>query len=465
MKNNNILTYSYKGLMSLIYLIMGKKDKISQLYAIEENKVVLNDNAFVDESRQLKKEYNQKLAVDKLHFRYKARNKQGKIINSTFDAYSVDQAKKFLTQEGLEILEIKLRSKYDFDMTFGKVLSVSELAFALTQLSTYIKAGITLIDSVRILAKQTVSAPKRKVYELIIYDLLAGESLSDSLSKQPKVFPKLLVNMIKTAELTGDIAATLDEMAEYYTSMDRTRKDIKGAMTYPVIVLCFSVIVVAFVLIWVVPQYEKMFSGQGLELPTITKITLNVSSFLKTNIIFIILIIVLILATYMYLYKHVHIFKKFMQTFYLHIPVLKNIITYSEISMFSRTFSSLLNHGVHITDSMDVLLKITDNEVYRGVISKTVSNLNAGGKISDAFKDNWAIPIVAYEMVVTGENTGQLGVMLSKVADYYESLYKTTISQLKSLLEPILIVFLAGSIGVIILSIILPMFQMYQALS
>ena len=153
-----------------------------------------------------------------------------------------------------------------------------------------------------------------------------------------------------------------------------------------------------------------------------------------------------------------------MQNIYLHIPVLKNIIMYSEVSMFSRTFASLINHGVYITDSMDVLMNVSENEVYRSIIIETVKNLNAGGKISEAFKDHWAIPVVAYEMIVTGENTGELGTMLEKVADYYESLHKNAVSSIKSLIEPILIIFLAGSVGLIILAVILPMFDMYSVL-
>ena len=405
------------------------------------------------------------LDIPKISFKYKARNKDGKIIKSTFDAYNIDQAKRFLAQEGLELLDIKERSKYDVDISFGNVLPVNELAFALTQLSTYIKSGISLIDSFRILAKQTNNLSKRKVYELVIYDLLAGDNLSEAMNKQKKTFPKLLVNMVKSAELTGDLPGTLDEMAEYYTAIDKTRKEIKSAMTYPTVVMLFSIAVVTFVLIYIVPQYENMFAGYGIALPKITRMVLAVSDFLQNRFLFIALVIVVVLLIYIYLFKNVSSFRKIMQTVYLHIPVVKNIIMYSEISMFTKTFASLLNHGVFITDSMDVLLKVSENEIYRDVIEETVRNLNMGGKISDSFKDHWAIPVVAYEMIVTGENTGQLGPMMEKVYAYYDDLHTNAVGQIKSLMEPILIVFLAVSVGLILLSIVLPMFEMYGALS
>ena len=472
MKKNNLFTYAYKGFLSVLYFVIGKKEKISTLF-VNDNSIsnVSNENLFVEDNNITNTEEDlgamllEKTQTDKLHFSYKARDKKGKIIKSTFDAYNIEQAKRFLTQEGLEIIEIKARSKFDIDITIGNPLSVSELAFALTQLATYLRAGITLVDSVRILAKQTVKSSKRKIYELIIYDLLAGDDFSTSLARQPKVFPKLLVNMVKSAELTGDLPNVLDDMADYYTSIDKTRKEIKSAMTYPTVVFLFSIIVVAFVLIWVVPQYQSMFSGYGIGLPKITQLTLAFSNFLQNNLLIILLILIVILSIYIILFRKVRSFRTMMQTVYLHLPVIKNIIMYSEISMFTKTFASLLNHGVYITDSMDVLLKVSDNEVYRNIIIQTVKNLNAGGKISDSFKDHWAIPVVAYEMIVTGENTGQLGTMMEKVYAYYDNLHTNAVTQIKSLIEPILIVFLAGSVGIIILSIILPMFQMYEALA
>ena len=172
----------------------------------------------------------------------------------------------------------------------------------------------------------------------------------------------------------------------------------------------------------------------------------------------------MILLLYLYWFKNVKSFRYLMQSIYLKIPVVKNIIMYSEVSMFSKTFASLLNHGVFITDSMDVLIKVSDNEIYKKIIEKTVKNLNRGGKISEAFKDNPHIPVVAYEMIVTGESTGQLGTMMEKVADYYQNLYRNSINQVKTLLEPILIVFLTFTVGIIIISIIVPMFEMYKVI-
>ena len=462
----NIIKYSYRGLFSTIYFIFRKKNKIEEMFELDnENQVNMDANdAFVKKDKSDFAELKEEL-YDKIPFRYKAKKPNGKIINGTFDAYTLEQAKRYLVNSGVELIEIGPRKKYDFDITIGSPLSMADLSFALTQLSTYIRAGMTLVDSVRILAKQAEKPAKKKVYDMVVCDLLSGDDFSKALSKQPKVFPKLLINMSKSAELTGDLPNVLDEMANYYTSITKTRKEIKSAMTYPTIVLIFAIVVVTFVLIWIVPQYTSMFEGFGAELPQITKITIAISDFLREHLVGVVTIILILLALYIYLFKNVRSFRKTMQNIYLHIPVLKNIIMYSEVAMFSRTFASLINHGVYITDSMDVLLNVSENEIYRSIIVKTVKNLNAGGKISEAFKDQWAIPVVAYEMIVTGENTGELGTMLEKVADYYDSLHRNSVSTIKSLIEPFLIIFLAGSVGLIVLAVILPMFEMYSVIS
>ena len=150
------------------------------------------------------------------------------------------------------------------------------------------------------------------------------------------------------------------------------------------------------------------------------------------------------------------------QTILMHLPVVKDIIIYNEIANFTKTFASLLNHGVFITDSMEILSKITNNEVMKRIIGNTLENLGKGDTISSAFRGEWAIPVVAYEMIVTGETTGQLGQMMEKVATHFQMLHKNVIDQMKSLVEPFLICFLAVVVGIILLSIIQPMFSIYS---
>ena len=402
-----------------------------------------------------------KIARPMKSYRYTIINGVGKKETGTFDAEGENDVRNFLTSLDYQVLEIKERSKFDIDIGQSK-FGASDLSFCLTQLSTYLKAGIPLADSVRILAKQSKKASIKKSFYQLVYELLRGESLSDAMLRQEKVYPKLLINMVKTAEMTGDLPSILDDMADYYTSMDQTAKQMKSAMTYPIVVLTIAFGVLIFMLTYLVPQFSSMFEQNGAELPALTQSILNVSEFIKSYWYWLIIGVLVVVFTFFQLFTKVQKFREGVQVVMMHLPVIKDIIIYNEIANFTKTFASLLNHGVFITDSMEILSKITNNEVMKRIISKTLENLGKGDSISSAFKGEWAIPIVAYEMIVTGETTGQLGQMMEKVASHFQMLHKNVIDQMKSLVEPILICFLAGVVGIILVSIIQPMFSIYS---
>ena len=420
-----------------------------------------SDVALPDEASVLQNQ-NAKVERPVLRFRYTIINSLGKKEQGTFDAESEDDVRNFLLSQDYQVLEVKERSKTDIDIGGNGKLGASDLSFSLTQLSTYLRAGIPLSDSVRILAKQTKKASLKKSFNQLVYQLLKGESFSDAMIKQDGVYPKLLVNMVKTAEMTGDLPAILDDMAEYYTSMDQTRKQMKSAMTYPVVVLTIAIGVLIFMLTYLVPQFTTMFEEQGAELPALTKTIVAVSNFIKTKWWLLLLIITAVVVTFYLCFTKIQKFRETVQIILMHLPVFGSIIIYNETANFAKTFASLLNHSVFITDSMDILSKITSNEVMKRIINKTMENLARGDSISTAFRGEWAIPIVAYEMIVTGESTGQLGAMMEKVADHFQMLHKNVIDQMKSLVEPMMICFLAVIVGIILVSIIQPMFSIYS---
>ena len=397
-------------------------------------------------------------------FDYVVKNDIGQITKSSFDAQSIDEVRAFLINEGYEIVSISAKrplSSIDISLFKTGKLKTGELSFALTQLATYIKAGIPLIDSIRILAKQSTNPNKRKIYERIVYDLVTGENFSNALENQDNVFPRLLINMVKTSEMTGDLPTTLEEMSDYYTSIEKTKKAMISALAYPAVVFTMSVAVVIFCLVYVVPNFTKMYADQEAALPAITQFTVGISGFLGNNWMYILGILVFLLVVYKNLFKNIKSFRRTVQTFYMKLPVFGKIIIYNEVTMFTKTFASLLNHSVHITDSMEILSKISNNEIFKEIIMNTLNTLSKGGKISESFRGQWAFPIVAYEMLVTGESTGQLGIMMEKVSDHYNELHKNSISAVKSLIEPLTIVFLAVAVGFILLSVILPMFSIY----
>lgn len=442
----------------------GNQENVSN----QQNQVVVN----MDEIQQNNNLNNNNNNVNKIgkkakkvRFKYTVKDKNGKVINGHFDAYTKIDVHSFLLAQNYEIMSItedKLATKLGLS-SFAprKKMRAKELNFFLTQLSTYIKSGIPLVDSIAILSRQTKKAQDRYLYQRLVFELNRGTTFSDALALQGTVFPNLLINMVKTSELTGDLTTILDDMANYYRNRDATRKQIISAMTYPTVVFLFAICIVTFIMVYVVPEFVGIYEEAGTDLPLITLTIINISSYLEANYILIIFLVIVFIATIVAMYKNINTFRGFCQNILMRIPVISKIIMYNEVVMFTSTFASLVNHDVFITDSMSILRTISNNEIYKKLISDSIDNLSAGEGVSKAFKNHWAFPSTAYEMLVTGEKTGRLGPMMQNVADYYQEEQKNLVTQLKSLIEPVMIITLAIIVGIILLSIVIPMFSMY----
>ena len=245
------------------------------------------------------------------------------------------------------------------------------------------------------------------MFKSIAYELTMGENFSEALEKQGESFPKLLVNMIRSAELAGNLPEILDDMSVYYEEIEKTRKQMKSAMTYPLVIFVFAIIVIVFIMLFVIPEFVGIYSEMEADLPGITNFVIKLSHFLQKNIIYVILAVIVIIIILNALYKSVKVFRTMVQWIMMHMPIFGDIIIYNEVTMFTKTFGSLLNHNVFITESMEVLSKITNNEIYKMLIFDAITNL-AKGVQYQAFKNQWAFPIIAYEMILTGERTGEL---------------------------------------------------------
>lgn len=422
---------------------------------------------------QVKKDFSdrgadKKTTVKLKRFKYKVKDQTGSTIESYFDAENKVDVESFLINKGLTIISIdedKLSTKLGLaNMSSSTKMKSKDLNFFLTQLSTYVKAGIPLLDSMEILSRQAKKKNTQMLYRKIVFDLNRGLSFSECLEKQGKVFPKMLINMLKTSEMTGDLTGVLDDMAAYYKRQDSNRKQIINAMTYPSVLMVFAVAVLTFVITYVVPSFTSMYESTGSNLPGITVAIINISDFITGNWYYIIGVIALVVIIFYLLYHSSNKFKYGVQYLIMHIPVVKDIVKYNQLVTFTSTFSTLIKHDVFITDSMDILSKITENEIYKKMINDAIVNLSKGNGVSVAFKGQWAFPETAYEMLVTGEKTGKLGEMMEHVAAYYQEEQTNIVSRLKSLIEPIMIVLLAVIVGVILLAVVVPMFDIYSTI-
>ncbi len=439
-------------------LSLKKQQKISGKLQAEKSDL-LNDLSSGDVKRTEKP----------VAFRYKAIGPNGKMVSGTFIGSSKLDVNAFLVNEGYDVYSIKTSNTINFlygQSSIGGKMKNKDLIFWLTQLYTYVKSGIPLTDAVKILSNQMGKNKARKrVFNKIIYELTMGTAFSDALGKQGNVFPPLLVNMLKAAEATGELEETLNDMANYYRDIETTRKQMISAMTYPTIITVFAIGVISFILLYVIPQFTKVYDQAGITINGFTKVIIDIANFLKGNISSILLIVFVIILIFVIAYKKVKVFRKNLQILMMHLPVIGKIMIYNEMTIFTKTFSSLLKNNVFITESIEILSKVTNNEVYREIMYNTITNIAKGEKISESFKNHWAIPDVAYYMIVTGESTGELAAMMENVSNYYQEQHRSIVNNLKSFIEPIMITSLAVIVGAIILAVIIPMFDLYDSIS
>ena len=406
---------------------------------------------------------------EKVVYKYVARNEKGKVITDYFPAFSKMDVYSYLQDQKMIVYEISSSKGTTFlhaeSGSFKTKMKTKDLVFWLAQLSTYIKAGIPLTDAVKVLAQQDKRKKYKTLYDSMIYELTTGQTFSEALRRQGTAFPPLLINMVKSSEMTGSVEKTLDEMSEYYQEVLDTRKSIISAIAYPSVVLVFAIGIVIFMLTYIVPKFVEVYNSMCIDVNAITQLCLDISAFLQTKYMYLILGVLVVILGFRYSYKYIKSFRTTMQRFFMHLPIVGKLIVAKEMSMFARTFASLQKNNVLLTDSIDILSKITSNEIYKDLMLRTINNLIKGNKMSETFADHWAIPEIAYFMIVTGESTGELAEMLDKVADYYQKEQKTTVASIKTFIEPVMIISLAVVVGFILVAILIPMFDIYGTVS
>ena len=434
-----------------------KKKKTESVKSSKSDRIIISDSSEEDS----KNYQNNKIA-----FEYVAKTVKGKKVTGHFYAYTKSDVRYFLESEDLTVVSIKtgklveLMAKTNVD----KRIKNKVLVFMLKEMSTYLKAGIALSETLGIMIKESKDRHFKDVLRAMRYDLNSGDSLSLAMEKRGKAFPSILINMVKTAEMTGSLTETLDDMSVYFGDIEETRRQMISILTYPTVVFTFTLTVIIFIMVYVIPKFIEIYATMdGVKIPTFTQFVIGVSEFLQNNLTYLLLVLIVILLLFMLLYRKFKNFRSIFQKIGMRLPFIGKIMIYNEVTVFTKTFATLLRHDVYITESMQILNQLTNNEIYHGMIDETIENLKKGEKISLAFKNHWAFPLPAYEMIVTGEKTGRLPEMMEQVSSYYQSLHRDSIMRLKTLIEPIIIVLLAVLVGAIILSVIVPMFSMYES--
>lgn len=395
-------------------------------------------------------------------FEYQVKTTAGKQIKGKLTATDKPSAMEELRKRGLTVFSLIERktSILSMDIYIGNPVKTIHFIIYCRQFATLMRAGVSIVDATRILAEQTDSKPLRKALQDVNSSLLRGIAFSQAVQEHKKIFPPLFVSMIRAGEESGDLEGTLERLAVFFEKQHTTTEKIKSALTYPITVGVMAIGAVIYLLWAIVPQFVTMFESMNAELPAITKMVLALSKSIQGQWYIWVLGIVLIIVAYQ-ITKRTEKGAYALDYAKLKVPVFGKLNQKGSIAQFTRTFSSLYASSVPILQSLAIVEEVAGNKVIGRYIRSAADSLRKGNPLSEPLKKAWVFPPLVTQMIAIGEETGALDQMLSKVADFYEMDVENTVDRLKSLLEPLLIAFLAGVVGVIVAAIMLPMFSLY----
>lgn len=393
-------------------------------------------------------------------YAWKGKNRMGEIQEGVLVSDSRDAAANTLKRNGVEVMNIRVMAA-EGRGSFGKV-PPKELAIFTRQFSVMIDAGLPLVQCLEILGAQQQHKGFQRIIESVRDDVEKGSTLQTALSKHPKAFNDLFVNMVGAGESGGILDVILQRLSGYIEKSVKLTGKVKSAMTYPVAVISIAVIVVIVIMVKVIPVFSAMYSGLGSKLPYPTIVCIAISDTIINYWWLLIGATILIVFGLRQYYKtpagHLQI-----DTMMLHLPVLGDVLRKVAVARFCRTLGTLISSGVPILEGMDITAKTAGNLVIQNAILKSKDAVEQGRNISTPLAETKVFPPMVVQMVGVGEATGALDAMLGKVADFYEDEVDNAVASLTSLMEPIMIAILGGIVGFIVVAMYMPIFGLAAA--
>jgi type IV pilus assembly protein PilC len=397
-------------------------------------------------------------------YKWVADTRKGRTIKGELEAADEKIARLQLKRRNLTVKKIKVKPKDLFaNVSFMQPkVTAKDIVIFTRQFSTMIDAGLPLVQGLTILAEQADNRTFRKILKQVTKDVEGGSTLAEALKKHPKIFDNLFVNLVAAGEVGGILDTIFQRLANYIEKAQKLKSRIKGAMTYPIVVVCIAVIVITVILIFVIPVFEDLFASAGQSLPAPTQLVVSMSRFFKGNIHYIIgAVIVLIIAFKKY--RGTETGRKQTDTISLKLPVFGNLLKKVAVARFTRTLGTMISSGVPILDALEVVARTSGNVVLEQVIFDVRSSIAEGQPIAEPLAETDIFPSMVTQMIAVGEATGALDTMLEKIAEFYEDEVDTAVDALTSMLEPMLMVFLGGAIGGLVIAMYLPIFKMAAA--
>ncbi|MDE6388672.1 MAG: type II secretion system F family protein [Lachnospiraceae bacterium] len=396
---------------------------------------------------------------------YVAIDKSGKETKGSRDADSKEQVTRELKNQGMIVLDITEQNALtkDISIDFGGKPTPRDLAVFCRQFASITRAGVTIIQTLNMLAEQTENVKMQKALQAVRADVEKGESFADSLSKHDNVFPELLVQMARAGEASGSLETAMERMAIQFEKSAKTQALIKKAMIYPIVVACVAVAVVIVMLTFVIPRYMEMFEELDTELPGITLAVIALSNFIQ-NYWFVIVPVVIAAVFVIKTWSKTNSGKHVVGKLALKIPAIKNLVVKSASAQMARTLSTLLTAGVPLIEAVDIVADTMGNIWFKEALKESVDQIMIGIPLSQPLQTSGLFPPMVYHMIRIGEEAGSTEEMLNKLADYYEEEVEMAVQSLMAAMEPMIIIVLACIVGVLIGAVMAPMVNMYAAL-
>ncbi len=409
------------------------------------------------------------------NYTYTAVDARGQQISGVIEAATEAEASALIKQQGYfptRLLESKEQTaksglaKKEISFFAGKKVKTQVLTTFTRQLATLIEAGLPLVRGMEALLQQERNKVLHKALASMKDNVESGSTFSEALAQHPRIFSKLFVNMVRAGEVGGVLEVVLKRLAEFQEKAERIRGKILSATVYPIVVLCIAVVIVGVLMVFVVPKFQQIFEDVlgGKELPWITQMVIGVSHFVQNQVFVLVGMIFALVA----LVKYLNVNPKtaaILDAWRLKLPLIGPLIQKTSIARFTRTLGTLVSSGVPILQALNITKDTVGNHVVSQAIMKVHDSVKEGESVVVPLESSMLFPPMVISMVRVGEETGRLPDMLIKIADVYEEEVDNAVSALTSMLEPIMIVFLAIVVGVIVIALFLPLVSIIEGLS
>jgi type IV pilus assembly protein PilC len=402
----------------------------------------------------------------------RVRDAKGNAKREKIVADTLGEARSALRDQGLFVQELKesegfnAKNLLDFSRIQSSMATVSikDKAVFSRQFAALVNAGVAMVRGLGVLSEQCTNPKLKKALMEISSDVQQGTNLSDAMRKHPACFDNLYTSMVQAGEVGGVLDEVLNRLAKLLEDVARLQNQIKSAMAYPVVVGFLATSIFLGMTIFLIPIFAGIFKEIGTELPVFTQMMLNISEFLRSpNVVILLILIPLTIFAYRQYYK-TRVGRETMDRFFLKMPLFGDLIQKTATARFCRTFGALTRSGVPILTCLEIVRDTSGNQIVSNAIDEARKEIQTGGMISIALQKEQVFPIMAIQMISIGEETGELDKMLMKVADFYEDEVEQAVKALTSIMEPIMILFLGGMVGSILLAMYLPMFKVFETL-